>query len=145
MSSGSLDSQFPGVLGALFETFFHVWWFCTYLNYLLRKTVLRPATVSFFLVPLGVCFWSAVSLEVLLLLGMEKVGCPPVATWGAEALYRNRLGSFLFAIPGPQSCWLWREGLAWQLSLTSSFPSTHALYLASMAQSSGLISALYQW
>lgn len=113
------------MLGALFEPFSHVCWVCTYLNDLFGR--LSPGCCSLLSpVSLGI-FWSAISSEALFLTGIEKVGCRPVA-W-AEALCRNRLGSSLLAPPGPWSCWLWRAGLAWQLSSRRVFPiHTHIVH-----------------
>lgn len=91
----------PSVSGALSET---IWTVCFER---LCPGLLQP--------PSSLCPWVFI-IEALVLPGVEEVGCPLVTTWWAEALCRGRLSSSLFATPVAWSCWLWREGLAWQLS-----------------------------
>ena len=125
--AGSLVSQFPRGSEPYVRRSLG-WWLCTYVNCSERLCpgLLQP--------PSSICLWPY---------SLQPSAQRPLSTWGgegwvptsghpvAEALCRDELGS-------SWSCWLWRVGLARQLSSHPVFPpSTPTLRLIPMAQPRG--------
>lgn len=153
--SDSLDSQFPGVLGALSETFSLFWWLCTYLNYLFWKTALACCS----LLPPFALGYNLNKLEYRILpYSIQPSAQRPFFFPGWRRLDAHQwppagqkpsagvgwaAASLLYQVPGAAGC----EGRGWPSSccLAWSFPSTHTLYIALMAQFTGLVPAFCQW